>query len=181
MPFSKVGWRPSRHAVFAEVAPALGRHSYRDTRGRFRRATPTEAGRQDIAEARALTSARGAQFGVFRGRLSDRAFAIRRGREVPLDRAMIEAVLNSASRRGIQLLYNRLVATSPVDTGLLRSQWRTSRRGVTNSVPYVQQTEFVNRSSRGYIRRAIRWTLAHQRVRSRQGMLVMNGQTVVRV
>ena len=152
-----VGWVPSRHARFARVAPAMGRHDYRDARGRFRRATATEALLSDIREARAATGKQ--QFDVFRGRLTDRHFAIRRRQFTPLDREEVQAIVGRVQRRVRQALYNRLIQTSPVDTGLLRSQWRLTPTGVSNRVPYVRQTEYVNRSSRGYIRRAVRYAV----------------------
>ena len=175
MPLSSVGWRPSKHAVFAEVAPPLGRHAFRGPSGRFRRATPQEARAQDIREAIALTASRGDQFGVFAGRLTDRRFAVRRGITLELNQEQVRAVINSTAARSLQMLYNRLVQTSPVDTGLLRSQWRATDAGISNSVPYWYDTEYVNRSSRGYTRRAVAWTMSRIRVQHPRGGLVRGG------
>lgn len=168
-------------ARFAGVAPA-GRHTIRDARGRFARGTEAQRLGQDVAEAQREFGMRqrggGPQFGVFAGRLTGRQFAIRRGEMIGLYEQQIRATVNASKDFAIQLLYDRLVATSPVDTGLLRSQWRADRLGVSNAVPYVRQTEFVNRRSRGYIRRAVSWTLRHAQVKTatRAGAVIQPGK-----
>lgn len=175
---TSIGWKPASVTRFAEVAPAVGRHSFRDERGRFRKATAAEGYAQDIGEAQSLTASRGERFGVFRGRLSDRAFAIREGAAVPLDSERIRAVVNATAEGAVQILFDRLIVTSPVATGLLRSQWRATPLGVTNNTPYVGQTEYVNRSSRGYIRRAVSYTLHRVNIprEARTGGVITPGQ-----
>ena len=173
MPRTSVGWTPSRHAVFPTRTAPLGRaHPIRDPRGRFALGTPVQRLESDIAEAQrqfqAQAQARGPEFGVFQGRLSRRPFAIRRGVPLPLDAQQVRATIQGMSRSAARIMYQRVVATSPVDTGLLRSQWRLEPNAVTNNVPYVPQTEFVNRSSRGYIRRALQYTLRQIARRSRR-------------
>lgn len=174
MPTTKIGWRPGpRHTP--EVAPhptaafptrtrRIGRaHPIRDVRGRFAYGTAQQRYAADIGEARAgyrqQAISGGPRFGVFAGRLTGREFAVRKGAAVPLDAIETQAVIQGLSDSARRLLYRRLIATSPVDTGLLRSQWRLVGEGVANRVPYVWQTEYRNPSSRGYIRRAIRLTL----------------------
>ena len=174
MPRSRVGWRPSaRHtpevaphptAAFPTRTQRIGRaHPIRDVLGRFAYGTQRQRYAADIGEARAgyhrQAISGGQQFGVFEGRLTGREVAIRKGAAVALDEREVRAVIQGMSESARRLLYRRLIATSPVDTGLLRSQWRLTEGGVANRVPYVWQTEVRNRSSRGYIRRAIRLTL----------------------
>ena len=72
---------------------------------------------------------------------------------------MVSAILDTQAAYAIQYCYQRLVETSPVDTGLLQSQWRADRYGIRNRVPYIWATEDRNRSSRGYVLRAIHWSL----------------------
>ena len=140
---------------------------YRDERGRFRAATPEERFTLDVLDAQAQYYAQrlagGHEYGVFAGARTGRRFAIRRGAVVGLENRMMIRQVERIADLGSLYLLKELRRTSPVDTGLLRSRWQIVPDAVVNDVPYVFQTEYVNRSSRGYVRRAVRRTLRYMR------------------
>ena len=64
-------------------------------------------------------------------------YAVRRGREVPLDRYRMELIVDGLSEEAARFFHTQVVLDSPVDTGLLQSRWK--RRGVVvgNDTPYL--------------------------------------------
>lgn len=139
---------------------------YRDARGRFRAFTPEERFQLDTMDARAEYHARRVagqtrEYDVFRGARSGVEFGIRRGAIVPLNERTLERQVESLADKGSTYLLRELRVVSPIDTGLLRSRWQLGRNQVSNDVPYVPQTEYINRSSRGYIRRAVAKTMRY--------------------
>ena len=148
---------------------------YRDpATGRFRAATLAEKFELDVMDARALYFNQrlktGQEYQVFRGQRTRAHFAIRRGKFIDLDSDIIGRQVEKSVKQGTRYLIKELRLTSPVDTGLLRSRWQIRSNAVVNDVPYVYQTEYINRSSKGYIRRAVNRTLNHMK---RQGFQVM--------
>ena len=144
------------------------RHRFRDERGRFRAGTAAERYQQDVLDATAAyfgarLAGQKREYSVYEGARTRREFAIRRGRLVPLDREVIRKTLKEYEGVGILLLLWELRRTSPVDTGLLRSQWRSEPGYIINPVPYTHATNYINESSRGYVDRAIAKTMRELR------------------
>ena len=153
---------------------------FRDPRGRFRAGTPAELFALDTLDAQAEYYARRAEgsareYSVWRGARTGREFAVRRGAIVPLDGPTMQAQVQTLAGLASVYLLGQLRLTSPVDTGLLRSQWRIAGNAVENPTPYTAQTEYVNRSSRGYVRRAVAKTM---RQMARQGVPGVRSRTV---
>ena len=151
------------------------RFRYRNpSTGRYRAATAAEKLRQDVLDAKAAYFAQrvktGREYQAFRGARSGAHFAIRRGEFIDLDARLMGRQVEQSTREGTRYLIKQLRVTSPVDTGLLRSRWQIRQNAVVNDVPYVFQTEYVNRSSKGYVRRAVNRTLRHMK---RQGFPIM--------
>ena len=165
--------------------------------GRFRAYTPAEKLLLDqmdaVADFRAYLLDPAAQarqrgmhpgsqlFRHYRGTRSQQEFALRYDRAQQetrlygLEEGFLGRQVERLSGEGTLFLWRELKSTSPVDTGLLVSNWRIGgtvggvrhQDRVWNPVPYVFDTEYRNRSSRGYIKRAVQKTMAHM---ASQGM-----------
>ena len=64
-------------------------------------------------------------------------YAVRRGREVPLDRYRMELIVDELSAEAARYFQTEVTLDTPVDTGLLQSRWRRVGLAVVNDTPYL--------------------------------------------